>query len=81
MDPPRQTSQRARNNYIQAKETVNEGEIYLEALNTGVIPEDATGEKLTSLYEAQLAGEKCKIRAGWNELIAPISGTVTVARS
>ena len=67
----------ARNNLAQAKETVKEGEIYLEALNTGVIPEGATGEKLTTLYEAQQALENAQSALEATQLIAPISGTVT----
>lgn len=67
----------ARNNYIQAQETVEEGEVYLEVLNTGVIPEDATGEKLTTLYEAQLALEDAQADLDAKQLVAPISGTVT----
>jgi multidrug efflux pump subunit AcrA (membrane-fusion protein) len=67
----------ARNNYIQAQETVQEGELYLEALNTGVIPDGATGEKLTTLYEAQLALEDAQADVDATQLIAPINGTVT----
>lgn len=66
-----------RNNYAQAQETVKEGEVYLESLRTGVIPEGATGEKLTSLYEAQLALDKAKSALEATRLIAPISGIVT----
>jgi HlyD family secretion protein len=67
----------ARNNYAQAQETVKEGELYLEALNTGIIPEGGTGEKLTILYEAQLALENAQSALEARQLIAPISGTVT----
>ncbi|HEU0294313.1 MAG TPA: HlyD family efflux transporter periplasmic adaptor subunit [Anaerolineales bacterium] len=67
----------ARNNYIQAQETVRKGELYLEALNTGVIPEDGTGEKLTTLYQAQLALENAQAELDATQLVAPISGTVT----
>lgn len=67
----------ARSNLAQAQETVKEGEIYLEALNTGVIPEDATDEKLTTLYEAQQALENARLALEAMQLIAPISGTVT----
>ncbi len=67
----------ARNNFAQAQETITEGETYLEVLKTGVIPEGATGEKLTTLYEAQLAVENAKSALDTTQLIAPISGTVT----
>jgi HlyD family secretion protein len=67
----------ARNNYAQAQEIVKEGELYLEALSAGVIPEGGTGEKLTTLYEAQLTLENAKSALEATQLIAPISGTVT----
>jgi RND family efflux transporter MFP subunit len=67
----------ARNNLAQAQETVKEGEVYLEALNTGVIPEGATGDKLTTLYEAQQALENAQSALEAMQLIAPIRGTVT----
>jgi len=67
----------ARNNYVQAQETVKEGEIYLEVLRTGVIPEGATGEKLKTLYEAQVALENARSAIEELQLIAPIRGTVT----
>ena len=67
----------ARNNYAQAQETVREGELYLEALNTGLIPDGATGEKFTALYEAQLALENAQSALDATKLVAPISGTVT----
>ena len=67
----------ARNNYAQAQETVKEGELYLEALRTGVIPDGGTGEKLSTLYEAQLALENAESVLEATQLVAPISGTVT----
>lgn len=67
----------ARDHYIQAKETISQGEIYLEALSTGAIPEGATGEKLKDLYEAQLAVKNAKSALDAMQLIAPINGTVT----
>lgn len=67
----------ARNNLAQARETIRENEIYLEVLETGVIPEEATGERLTTLYEAQLAVEQARDALSDKQLIAPISGTVT----
>jgi multidrug efflux pump subunit AcrA (membrane-fusion protein) len=67
----------ARNNYAQAQETIKEGELYLQALNTGVIPEGSTGKKLTALYEAQTAVDDAKSALDATQLVAPISGTVT----
>jgi HlyD family secretion protein len=67
----------ARNNLAQAQETVKEGQIYLEVLKSGSIPEGATGAKLTTLYEAQLTVENAKAALDATKLIAPISGTVT----
>lgn len=67
----------ARNNLTQARETVRENELYLEVLETGVIPEGATGEKLTTLYEAQQAVEEAKSALQDTQLFAAVSGTVT----
>jgi len=67
----------ARNNLAQAQQTIKEGKEYLEVLKSGSIPEGATGSKLTTLYEAQLAVDKAKAALDETELIAPISGTVT----
>jgi len=67
----------ARNNYAQAQETVREGELYLEALSTGVIPDGGTGEKLTTLYEAQVALESAQSALESTQLVAPVSGTIT----
>ena len=67
----------ARNNLAQALETVKEGQTYLEVLKSGSIPEDATGTRLTTLYEAQLGVDNAQAALNQTELIAPISGTVT----
>ena len=67
----------ARNNLAQAQQTIKEGKEYLEVLKSGSIPEGATGSKLTTLYDAQLAVDKAKAALDETELIAPISGTVT----
>ena len=67
----------ARNNYAQDLQTVKEGQIYLEALRTGVIPEGATGTKLDTLYQAQKAIKDAKAALDAAQLIAPVSGTVT----
>jgi HlyD family secretion protein len=67
----------ARNNLAQARQTVKDGQEYLEVLKSGSIPEGATGSKLTALYEPQLAVDNAKAALDATELIAPISGTVT----
>jgi len=67
----------ARNNYAQAKQTIKDGETYLEVLNTGVIPENATGSRLNGLYNAQLAVNNAQAALDNTKLIAPISGTVS----
>lgn len=67
----------ARNNYAQAKETVSEGQMYLDALNTGVIPDQAVGDKVRALYEAQLAVQNAKSALDKTQLVAPVAGTVT----
>jgi len=68
---------KARNDLAQAKETIKNGEAYLEAMNTGTIPEGATGGKLNDLYDAQLALKNAQFALEATKLIAPISGTVT----
>jgi HlyD family secretion protein len=67
----------ARNNLAQAQETIKEDKVYLEVLQTGVIPDGATGEKLTTLYEAQQAVDDAQDALEEMKLIAPISGTIT----
>jgi HlyD family secretion protein len=67
----------ARNNLAQAQQSIKEGQEYLEVLKSGSIPEGATGTKLTTLYEAQLAVDNAEAALDATELIAPISGTVT----
>lgn len=68
---------KARNDYAQAKETITEGREYLSMLNTGVIPEDATGTRLSDLYQAQQALNNAQTALNETRLVAPISGTVT----
>jgi len=68
---------KARNDYAQAKETISEGETYLDVLKTGAIPDGATGTKLTTLYNAQQALKNAQSVMDATKLIAPISGTVT----
>lgn len=67
----------ARNNYAQAKETVSQGQMYLDALNSGTIPDGAVGDKIKTLYEAQFAVQNAKSALDKTQLIAPLSGTVT----
>jgi RND family efflux transporter MFP subunit len=67
----------ARNNIAQAEQTISEGQAYLDILNSGTIPDNAVGDKITTLYEAQLALENAKTALEETQLIAPIGGTVT----
>ncbi len=67
----------ARNNLSQAQETIKEDQAYLEVLKTGVIPDDATGQKLTDLYNAQVALNHAQSALDDTKLTAPISGTIT----
>ena len=67
----------ARNNYAQAKQTIKDGETYLEAVKAGNIPEDATGAGLNSMNDAQLALRNAQTELDSSRLIAPISGIVT----
>lgn len=67
----------ARNVIALAEQTISEGQAYLDILNSGVIPDGAVGEKITTLYEAQLALENAQSALDDTKLIAPISGTVT----
>lgn len=67
----------ARNNLSQAQQTVKDGQSYLEVLKTGVIPEGATGSRLTDLYNAQQALNNAQSALDATQLIAPISGTIT----
>ena len=65
------------NDYAQAIETIEEGQTYLDVLKTGVIPEGATGEKLSTLYKAQQALADAQSSLDSTKLVAPVSGTVT----
>ena len=67
----------ARNNLAQAQQTIKDDQAYLDILKSGSIPEGATGAKLTTLYEAQLAVDNAKAALDETKLTAPISGTVT----
>jgi len=67
----------ARRNYIQAQQTVKDGETYLEILKSGTIPNDATGSKINTLKDAQLAVDNAQTALDEIKLIAPVSGTIT----
>ena len=66
----------ARAEYDLAKATVVEAEHYLAALKGKEIPEDATGENLTQLENAQLSLRSAEDTLNDTRLIAPISGTI-----
>jgi len=68
---------KARNDLAQAQATVTDDQVYLDVLNTGTIPEGATGTKLHDLYNAELAVKNAESAVDATKLIAPISGTVT----
>jgi len=67
----------ARNNYAQAQQAIKDGQSYLEALETGVIPAGATGAKLNDLINAQLTVQQAKTALDDTKLIAPVDGTIT----
>ncbi|HEX2995995.1 MAG TPA: efflux RND transporter periplasmic adaptor subunit [Anaerolineales bacterium] len=67
----------ARGDYDLAKATVAEAQTYLNVLNGGEIPTDATGDKLTTYIETKHALETAEYNLNATKLIAPISGTVT----
>lgn len=68
---------KARSDYAQAKQTIQDGKTYLDILKTGVIPENATGDRINSLMDAQQAVRDAQSALDDTKLIAPISGTVT----
>lgn len=67
----------ARSNYAQAKQTITDGQAYVEALKSGNIPENATGSQFSTLYTAQEAVNTAKANLDQAKLIAPVSGIVT----
>lgn len=67
----------ARNNYAQAKQTIQDGEVYLAAVKAGVIPDNATGAELNNINNAQQALSNAQTALDNTKLIAPISGTIT----
>jgi HlyD family secretion protein len=68
---------KARNNYAQAKQAIKDGENYLQAITTGVIPVEATGTQLGGLNDAQLAVKNAQAALDSTKLIAPIGGTIS----
>jgi len=68
---------KARNDLAQARATIKDDQVYLEVLNSGTIPEGATGARLNDLYNTQLAVKNAQSTVDATKLIAPISGTVT----
>ena len=67
----------ARAAYALAQQTLKEDQDYLTALTTGVIPEGATGAKITALEEAQQAVATAQDNLDATHLVAPIAGTIT----
>ena len=67
----------ARAEYDLAKAKVVEAENFLAALKGEEIPEDATGDNLTQLENAQLALRSAENNLNGTRLIAPVDGIVT----
>jgi multidrug resistance efflux pump len=67
----------ARAEYDLAKAKVVEAENYLAALKGEEIPEDATGDNLTQLENAQLTLRSAESNLNGTRLTAPIDGIVT----
>lgn len=68
---------KARSDYAQAKQTIQDDQTYLDILNTGIIPDSATGDRINSLIDAQKGVKDAQSALNETKLIAPISGTVT----
>jgi HlyD family secretion protein len=75
--PSADDTAKARNNRAQALQTIKDGQAYLEAVKTGVIPEGATGAQLNNINDAQQALKNAQAAVDETKLISPISGTVT----
>lgn len=83
-EPTQRTKNEAQANLDLANTTLNNAEIYLNALNTGDIPADATGAAIVQLQQSRLAVqvsqdkvEAAKVALSNLELKAPFGGTVT----
>jgi HlyD family secretion protein len=68
--------QEARAEYELTRERMHEAEEYLKALNTGVIPENATGEDIIQLEQALMSLQSAQQTLEETKLYAPISGTI-----
>ncbi len=68
----------ARADYELAKASIGEAQTYLDVLNGAEIPEGATGANLVTYIETKHALETAEYNLKATQLIAPISGTVTV---
>jgi len=75
--PSADDTAKARNNRAQALQTIKDGQAYLEAVKTGVIPENATGAQLNNINDAQQALKNAQAAVDETKLISPINGTVT----
>ena len=75
--PSADDTAKARNNRAQAQQTIKDGQAYLDAVKTGVIPEGATGTQLNNINDAQQALKNAQAAVDETKLIAPISGTIT----
>ncbi len=64
--------------YDLAKASLDEAENYLAALKDEEVPADATGTKLMALYAAQSALANAQAAMDSTQMIAPISGVITV---
>lgn len=68
--------QEARAEYELTRERMHEAEIYLKALNTGIIPEGATGDDIIQLEQAMMSLQSAQQILDETKLYAPISGTI-----
>jgi len=68
--------QEARAEYELTREEMHEAEEYLQALNKGVIPPDATGDSIIQLEQALMSLESAQQTLEETKLYSPISGTI-----
>jgi HlyD family secretion protein len=68
--------QEARAEYELTRERMHEAEIYLQALNKGVIPEAATGDEIIQLEQVMMSLQSAQQTLDETKLYAPISGTI-----
>ncbi|MEW6092930.1 MAG: efflux RND transporter periplasmic adaptor subunit [Chloroflexota bacterium] len=74
--PTQRAIDEAEANLALAEATLDEAKIYLAALTSGEIPEDATGSSLQQLRQAQLNVQEAEDVLEATNLYAPISGTI-----